>query len=685
MGASSSQPVGEHDEHSPGQYNPYLYVSSGRGNWGNATIMLLPNFSDLVLTYKAEENTDSLDIKQGSTTTALSIHSEERPKRKGKSKKKKKKARKSTDTVESPRSPSVVLPEATSSESAHNPIQDTEMNASPDLPQPRSPVTALRESITQNSEDDLTAVSSQVIQDSQVAPQVESPASVERDRDSTTRNHKGSTPAEIEVELVKSSQLSDNGGAEGGDQSHLDVRSTSYEDTTPNSLPLLASDNGTSIAEVQPTSPTSLTPDKSASPTRPSFGSIRGVGASATPKKQKSLKAKTPLSGKMLRYGETAKAAMNSTPDSPGIKAQSQESNSSARRRKRRIPIEDLTDGATVGEPKQKKSRKSIGTPKPREPRRTESVASNKVGTPVRIRENSAATVSGPFTQEEMNIIKLQMQKFREAHDMSEYDQNQLIADGPSALSKELFNQICAELPFRDRISILKHCRRRYHNFGVRGAWTDDDDERLLQAYEQHPQQWRLIGKLIGRHQEDVRDRYRNYLVCGDQQKKSYWSPEEVIQLGAVVKEALEMIAEMKQEDFQRDPNSTEFSEPNIQYVDWNIVSEKLNHTRSRLQCIVKWKQLTAKGEMDLLLSKHSDLSNAFLQSSEEDEQLQVEGPKAKRHGEAASEKRGDKSKKRKRRKAPEVPITPTVRRRTPRASPEDDSDMDIPARVGDS
>ncbi|KAI9731076.1 MAG: RNA polymerase I enhancer binding protein [Claussenomyces sp. TS43310] len=261
---------------------------------------------------------------------------------------------------------------------------------------------------------------------------------------------------------------------------------------------------------------------------------------------------------------------------------------------KRRMPLDNQVDPGVTEPPKQKRSRQSITLSK--SPKSTSRVAPTNSDSSSR-RPKSSSTVVGAFTEGEMNVIKVEMQKFREMHDMSEHEQNELIADVSSS-SKELWSQICLALPQRDRLAIQKHCRRNYHNYSARGKWTAEDDQNLLQAQERHSNRWSLIGKLMDRHPEDVRDRWRNKLFYGDKLTMGYWTQEEEKALKIVVRKGIDAITKLRENALAKDPTSTQYDGPSINYVDWHAVSKMLQHRRGRSQCLLKWKQIQRKQEL---------------------------------------------------------------------------------------
>ncbi|ODV87653.1 hypothetical protein CANARDRAFT_188457, partial [[Candida] arabinofermentans NRRL YB-2248] len=133
-------------------------------------------------------------------------------------------------------------------------------------------------------------------------------------------------------------------------------------------------------------------------------------------------------------------------------------------------------------------------------------------------------------------------------------------------------------LPERTRASLYKHVRRSYHIFKQRGKWTPADDAKLAELASQMEGQWKLIGQELCRMPEDCRDRWRNYVKCGDQRKQHKWTFQEEEKLRSVVHRSL--------------------SEQRLIYphaepiINWTLVSEWMGGTRSRIQCRYKWNKI---------------------------------------------------------------------------------------------
>ncbi len=214
-----------------------------------------------------------------------------------------------------------------------------------------------------------------------------------------------------------------------------------------------------------------------------------------------------------------------------------------------------------------------------------------KSTTPGPTPKSSTQVLRGIFSQFELRNINEAVDRWRQSHNMTQYEVNELIHANPKEVnSTDFWDSVTATCPNRLRQKVINQCRRRYHNFVARGTWTPEQNEELTKMYELHGMKYTLIGKLINRHPEDVRDRIRNYVICGDKMRRHAWSSEEENLLSHIVNEAIEHINNLQREEGASQDGPEEL-------VDWQLVSERMGHTRSRLQCINKWKLLRSQTE----------------------------------------------------------------------------------------
>ncbi|KAL8713969.1 MAG: hypothetical protein Q9220_002115 [cf. Caloplaca sp. 1 TL-2023] len=209
----------------------------------------------------------------------------------------------------------------------------------------------------------------------------------------------------------------------------------------------------------------------------------------------------------------------------------------------------------------------------------------------------------GMFRDDEIKVLEAFRDNYCEQEDTSKHYFNELIHSNIRGNHevKRLFHLIYDEIPYRTHQSIQRFCRRHFHNYSARGAWTASDDEVLMNAVAKKGKSWQLVGAMISRFPEDCRDRYRNYLVNPEQQKKAPWTHEETRRLVKAVDDAKRSLREArlreKEEKYEgRDaPEPDPESDEEIQdtkLINWPMVSERMGGTRSRLQCAYKWNQL---------------------------------------------------------------------------------------------
>ena len=208
----------------------------------------------------------------------------------------------------------------------------------------------------------------------------------------------------------------------------------------------------------------------------------------------------------------------------------------------------------------------------------------------------------GPFSESEKTMIDRFVTSFSEQYGLGQEAFNSLIQNKErklDELSRNLWTQLYLVLPKRDHKAMQRHMRRRFHNFNKRGEWTAEEDEQLKTLHEMHPAKWKWIGEQLGRMAEDCRDRWRNYVVCGEARRTDHWDEKEEEELSIAVHECIREVKEASKERARQ--NSLAFREDQDweSQINFNNVSAKLNHTRSRLQCLQHWKALQTRDALD--------------------------------------------------------------------------------------
>lgn len=200
--------------------------------------------------------------------------------------------------------------------------------------------------------------------------------------------------------------------------------------------------------------------------------------------------------------------------------------------------------------------------------------------------------VSGPLSKLEWRMIDEVLDGFKQEHDLNQSAVNDFVQStnrAQSSLTRELWTRLYDTLHHRQHVAVMRACRRRFNNFEARGKWTTTEDDLLRQAYADSPGKWVKIGTALGRMPEDCRDRWRNYLSCGDSRRIDDWTTKEEEDLTRGVHECAEALKQEAKAKAKEEGHA--FREQDWEsYVNFNIVSEKMNFSRSRLQCYTHWK-----------------------------------------------------------------------------------------------
>ncbi|WPK25701.1 hypothetical protein PUMCH_003026 [Australozyma saopauloensis] len=185
------------------------------------------------------------------------------------------------------------------------------------------------------------------------------------------------------------------------------------------------------------------------------------------------------------------------------------------------------------------------------------------------------------FSQEEINIVDNFIQAYCRLNNLTRAQICERVwsVDKPKDKFWEYLTKV---LPYRSRASVYKHVRRQYHVFNVRAKWTKEEDDQLRKYAEQTTTNWKRIGEAMNRMPEDCRDRWRNYLKCGENRAKNKWSEDEENTLKQIIMEL----------------HSTLVGKDKQNSINWTLVSEKMNGIRSRIQCRYKWNKLVRRDLM---------------------------------------------------------------------------------------
>ena len=222
------------------------------------------------------------------------------------------------------------------------------------------------------------------------------------------------------------------------------------------------------------------------------------------------------------------------------------------------------------------------------------------------------ATKSGPFTSNESAKIYQFRSDYCSLYEWSHAKFAETVHSNARNVPKlnKFWSEICELLPGRGRQAVQKFCRRQFHNYGKRGVWTEDEDEMLKQAVAEQGTKWKVVGEILDRHPEDVRDRWRNYLYNAENRNTREWTDAEVRALCKAVGECIWLMREdrrqrreweMEQQGFVLDLDEEAETAELEGLIHWQVVSDRMEGARGRLQCSTKWKQLKNAGRADLV------------------------------------------------------------------------------------
>ena len=206
------------------------------------------------------------------------------------------------------------------------------------------------------------------------------------------------------------------------------------------------------------------------------------------------------------------------------------------------------------------------------------------------------ANSKGPFTKGENEALHAYRLAYVQDHKIT-LDQftEKIQANAHNSIPlKAFWSELCEVLPYRNRQSIQKFCRRQFHPFQKRGQWTPEEEEQLVQAVALKGKSWIAVGQICERLPEDCRDRYRNYHVNADKRNKDRWNEQEVDSLVKAVGECIYLIkADMRSAHAENSDLPDPDSEADLEkFINWQMVSDRMGGIRSRIQCSYKWKTL---------------------------------------------------------------------------------------------
>ncbi|KAJ5551116.1 hypothetical protein N7535_000941 [Penicillium sp. DV-2018c] len=152
----------------------------------------------------------------------------------------------------------------------------------------------------------------------------------------------------------------------------------------------------------------------------------------------------------------------------------------------------------------------------------------------------------------------------------------------------DFWKEIYSLVPDRDRRSVYRFMRRHFQASAQKAhEWTKEQDEELIELYAKHGPKWSYIGKLIGRSDDDVTQRWKNKLEHQDTMNQGAWSVQETKTFLDAVESSWHTMKPTLGEAAGKD-----FYEMNERLIVWGNISKEMGYTRSRQQCADKWRKI---------------------------------------------------------------------------------------------
>ncbi|KAG0248247.1 RNA polymerase I enhancer binding protein [Mortierella polycephala] len=198
------------------------------------------------------------------------------------------------------------------------------------------------------------------------------------------------------------------------------------------------------------------------------------------------------------------------------------------------------------------------------------------------LKEKGIAYKTGTFSSHEDEMIRETIKDYVARNNMPEDAIQRWFENGNGRGRfekndlKALWVEIAARLQNRPLLNIYLHVRRMFHPQNNVGAWSKDDDQKLVMLYEKHKGQWTTIGMELGRMADSCRDRYRNHLKDLSTMVTGPWQPHEDEKLLTIMQDLA----------LQQGKTSILDSSPM-----WTLISERMQGTRTRHQCRHRYSQ----------------------------------------------------------------------------------------------
>ncbi|KAJ5188755.1 hypothetical protein N7491_005076 [Penicillium cf. griseofulvum] len=152
----------------------------------------------------------------------------------------------------------------------------------------------------------------------------------------------------------------------------------------------------------------------------------------------------------------------------------------------------------------------------------------------------------------------------------------------------DFWDEIYALVPDRDRRSVYRFMRRHFQASAQRAHdWSKEQDDELIELHAKHGPKWTYIGRLIGRSDDDVTQRWKNKLEHQGTMNTGAWSEEETKIFLDAMESAWLTIKPMLANNAGKDMYQMDEG-----LIIWGNISKAMGHRRSRQQCADKWRKI---------------------------------------------------------------------------------------------
>lgn len=155
-------------------------------------------------------------------------------------------------------------------------------------------------------------------------------------------------------------------------------------------------------------------------------------------------------------------------------------------------------------------------------------------------------------------------------------------------LKSDFWDEIYALVPDRDRRSVYRFMRRHFQTSAQKAHdWSKEQDDELIELHAKHGPKWTYIGKLIGRSDDDVTQRWKNKLEHQGTMNQGAWGEEETRIFLDAVESTWNTMKTML-----ADKAGNDMYELDERLIVWGNISKEMRHVRSRQQCADKWRKV---------------------------------------------------------------------------------------------